>query len=57
MEEAPPTLWQIGHITNVFDGNDKIVRTVELKTSFGLFIRPINKLVLLMEDNIDMPSS
>ena len=45
----------MGRITQVFDGNDKIVRAVELKTSSGLFIRPVNKLVLLMKNDIDMP--
>ena len=46
----------MGRITKVFDGNDKIVRVVELKTSSGLFIRPVKKLVLLMKNDIDMPS-
>ena len=55
-ENTPPTLWPMGPITKVFDGLDKIVRVVELKISSGLFIRPVNKLVLLMKDNIDMPS-
>ena len=55
-ENIPPTLWPMGRITKVFDGNYKIVRVVELKTSSGLFIRPVNKLVLLMKDDIDMPS-
>ena len=45
----------MGRITRVFDGNDKIVRVVELKTSSGLFIRPVNKLVLLMKNDNDMP--
>ena len=30
---------------------------VELNTSSELFIRPVNKLVLLMKDDIDMSSS
>ena len=51
----PPTLWPMGRITKVFDGNDKIVRVVELKTSSGLFIWPVNKLVLLMKNDNDMP--
>ena len=55
-ENTPPTQWPMGRITKVFDGNDKIVRVVELKTSSGLFIRPVNKLVLLMKEDIDMPS-
>ena len=46
----------MGRITKVFDGNDKMVRVVELKTSSGLFIRPVNKLVLLMKNDIGMPS-
>ena len=54
-ENSPPTLWPKEQITKVIDGNDKIVRVVELKTSSGLFIRPVNKLVLLMKNDIDMP--
>ena len=54
-ENTPSTLWPMGRITKVFDGNDKIVRVVELNTSSGLFIRPVNKLVLLMKNDIDMP--
>ena len=46
----------MGRITKVFDGNDKIVQVVELKTSSGLFIRPVNKLVLLMKNDIEVPS-
>ena len=46
----------MGRITKVLDGNYKIVRAVELKTSSGLFIRAVNKLVLLMKNDIDMPS-
>ena len=45
----------MGRITKFFDGNDKIVRVVELNTSSGLFKRPVNKLVLLMKDDTDMP--
>ena len=57
-EDTPPTLWPMGRITKVkvFDRNDKIVRVVELTTSSGLFIRPVNQLVLLMKNDIDMPS-
>ena len=54
-ENTPLTLWPMGRITKVFDGNDKTVRVVELKTSSGLFIRPVNKPVLLMKNDIDMP--
>ena len=54
-ENTPPTLWPMGRITKVFDGNDKIVRVVELNTSFGLFIRPAYKLVLLMKNDNNMP--
>ena len=55
-ENTPPTLWPNGRIRKVFDGDDKIVRVVELKTSSGLFIRPVNKFVLLMKNDIDMPT-
>ena len=55
-ENTPPPMWPMGRKTKVFDGNDKISRVVELKTSSGLFIRPVNKLALLTKDDIDMPS-
>ena len=55
-ENTAPTLWPMGRITKVFDGNDKIVRVVELKTLCGLFIQPVNKIVLLMKEDIEMPS-
>ena len=55
-EEAPPTLWQMGRITKVFDGNDKIVWVVELKAPSGLFKQPVNKLLLSMKDDMDMLS-
>ena len=54
-ENTPPTFGQMGRILKVFDGNVKIVRGVELNTSSGLFIQPVNKLVLLMKNDIDMP--
>ena len=38
-----------GRKTKVFDGNDKIVRVVQLQTANGFFVRPVSKLVLLMK--------
>ena len=42
--------WPLGRITKVFPSADNVVRTVELKTKDGVYIRPVAKLCKL-EDN------
>ena len=39
--------WPLGRITNTYPGNDGLVRSVDVKTSTGIYRRPITKLCLL----------
>ena len=38
-------------ITKFFDGNDKIVRVVKVRTQTGLYIRPVSRLDPLEKEN------
>ena len=44
-DNTPAMLWQLARITKLFDGKDKIVRLVQVKTQMGLYIRPVSRLV------------
>ncbi|XP_075167651.1 uncharacterized protein LOC142239762 [Haematobia irritans] len=50
-DNTPPLKWPLGRITNVFPGNDGIVRVAEVKTATGIFKRPIHRLALLPIEN------
>ena len=41
--------WQVGRIQNVSCGKDKRVRTAEVKTKQGTYVRPVARLCLLEE--------
>lgn len=43
--------WPIGRITKILPGDDNHVRVVEVKTAFGVFLRPITKLTLIVLNN------
>ena len=47
-DKVPPLQWAKGRITKVFKGNDDAVRVVQLKTSKGLYVRPVVKLIKLL---------
>ena len=47
---TPPMLWPLARITKIFDGNDKIVRVVQVRTQTGLYIRPVSRLVPLEKE-------
>ena len=49
-ENTPPMLWPLARITKIFDGNDKIVRVVQVRTQTGLYIRPVSRLVPLEKE-------
>lgn len=44
---TPPATWVTGRITEIFPGEDGLVRVVKLNTSHGEMTRPITKLVKL----------
>jgi len=44
---SPPTVWPIGRVVGLFPGPDGITRVVSVKTSKGIYKRPISKLVLV----------
>ncbi|XP_056603915.1 uncharacterized protein LOC130420572 [Triplophysa dalaica] len=46
-ERTPRNHWPLGLITQVYPGSDGLVRTVEVKTQAGVFIRPADKICLL----------
>ena len=50
-DSTPPMLWPLARITKIFDGNDKIVRVVQVRTQKGLYIRPVSRLVPLEKEN------
>jgi hypothetical protein len=43
-----PTKWPLGRIVNIYPGKDRIVRVVDLKTSRGIYKRPITTIALLL---------
>ena len=43
-----PTKWPLGCIVNTYPGKDEIVRVVDVKTSRGIYKRPITKITLLL---------
>ena len=46
-DNTPRGRWPIARVTNVFPGPDGRVRTVELKTKTGVYVRPVVKVCLL----------
>ena len=46
-----PLTWPMRKITHTAPGSDGIVRVVTFKTSFGIYTRPVSKLVELPSDN------
>ncbi|XP_038131095.1 uncharacterized protein LOC119776626 [Cyprinodon tularosa] len=51
-ESTPRCQWPLGLVTDVNIGDDGLVRSVQVKTHRGTYIRPIHKLCLL-EGNMD----
>ena len=47
-EFVPTTKWLLARVIEVYPGSDSRVRVVTLKTSNGIYKRPIHKLVLLL---------
>ena len=51
----PQGLWHVARVTQIFPGDDGIVRSVKLKTPSGELIRPVVKLSKLFPDYISNP--
>ena len=46
-ENVPRLSWPLGVIVKMFPGNDGILRSVDVKTSKGVFNRPVQKCMIL----------
>ena len=46
-DNTRPVFWPLARIIQTFDGNDNIVRFVQVKTQTGLYIRPVSRLIPL----------
>ena len=46
-DNTPPMCWPLARIIQTFDGNDNIVRLVQIKTQTGVYIRPVSRLIPL----------
>ena len=42
-DNTPSMIWPLGRLTKAFDGNDKIVQLVKIKSATGFFIRFQNR--------------
>lgn len=47
-DNLPPSNWKMGRIIQTYPGGDGCVRSVQLKTTVGVYNRPITKLGLLI---------
>ena len=58
-KEGPRMTWPLGRVTRTFPGKDQIIRAVELRTSKGTVVRPIQKLhdLELNQDYTDIGDS
>lgn len=53
-DNLPPQSWKLGKVLNVYPGNDSVVRVVDIKTSTGVYRRPVSRLAPLpIDDNDD----
>eukprot|EP00731_Ephydatia_muelleri_P001304 Em0001g1304a len=47
-----PTLWPLARVVRVYPGKDGLVRVVDVKTSKGIYKRPVTKLVVLLPSTV-----
>ena len=50
-DTQPRGLWSMGRISKIITGDDGHVRTVEVKTAKGTYLRPAAK-VCVLEENV-----
>ena len=43
-----PTKWSLGRMMETYPGKDKLVRVVTIKTSQGMYKRPVSKVAVLV---------
>ena len=43
--------WELARIVKTLPGKDNVVRTVEIRTKDGNYVRPVYKLAKLEDDN------
>ena len=46
-DNTPPMCWPLARIIQTFNGNDNIIRVVQVKTQTGVYIRPVSRLIPL----------
>ena len=49
-KDYPRSKWNMGLVIQVYPGDDGLVRSAKVKTSFGTYDRPITKLTLLLSN-------
>ena len=49
--QAPRNSWPMGIVQELNIGNQGLVRSVKVKTQFSTLVRPITKIVLLLEQD------
>ena len=47
-----PTLWPLARVVCVYPGKDGLVKVVDVKTSKGVYKRPVTKLVVLLPSTV-----
>ena len=50
-DNVTPTKWPIARVTEVYPGDDKLVRVVMIKTANGTYRRLVVKTVLLLSSD------
>ena len=55
-KDRPRSQWCMGLVSDVYPGNDGLVRSVKVKTSTGVYNRPITKLSLLLSKDEQLKS-
>ena len=50
---TPPTKWPIARVIAIHPGSDELVRVVTIKTSQGVYKRPVSKIAVLIPNEAD----
>ena len=45
----PRGQWLLGRVQEVHEGKDGVIRSANVKTKFGNFVRPTNKICVIVE--------